>query len=148
MPVIAPIGVDESGQTYNCNADTAAGAIAGALKAHRLLLLTDVAGVLNKEKELLQQMDSVQVSGWVCVTGRAGARRIAKWPCRRLRQLRALPTEGSGQVWSSRLCGEAKQGIFNAWSERPWSFVSRPVGSICCFRGLASIFFVHLIYVW
>ncbi|CAM9454880.1 unnamed protein product [Pylaiella littoralis] len=61
VPVIAPIGVDESGQTYNCNADTAAGAIAGALKAHRLLLLTDVAGVLNKEKELLQQIDSVKV---------------------------------------------------------------------------------------
>lgn len=71
MPVIAPIGVDESGQTYNCNADTAAGAIAGALKAHRLLLLTDVAGVLNKEKELLQQLDSVQVGG----CNGAGARR-------------------------------------------------------------------------
>lgn len=61
VPIIAPIGVDESGQTYNCNADTAAGAIAGALKAHRLLLLTDVPGVLNKEKELLPQIDSVQV---------------------------------------------------------------------------------------
>lgn len=72
VPVIAPIGVDESGQTYNCNADTAAGAIAGALKAHRLLLLTDVAGVLNKEKELLQQMDSAQVGGCVGVTGRGG----------------------------------------------------------------------------
>lgn len=61
VPIIAPIGVDELGQTYNCNADTAAGAIAGALKAHRLLLLTDVAGVLNKGKELLRQLDSVQV---------------------------------------------------------------------------------------
>lgn len=61
VPIIAPIGVDEEGQTYNCNADTAAGAIAGALKAHRLLLLTDVAGVMNKEKELLRQLDSVQV---------------------------------------------------------------------------------------
>lgn len=65
MPVIAPIGVDKLGQTYNCNADTAAGAIAGALKAHRLLLLTDVAGVLNKEKELLQQIDSLKVGGGV-----------------------------------------------------------------------------------
>ena len=61
VPIIAPIGVDETGQTYNCNADTAAGAIAGALKAHRLLLLTDVAGVLNKDMELLRQIDSVQV---------------------------------------------------------------------------------------
>lgn len=63
VPVIAPIGVDKDGQTYNCNADTAAGAIAGALKAHRLLLLTDVAGVLDKDKKLLPQMDSGQVGG-------------------------------------------------------------------------------------
>lgn len=70
VPIIAPIGVDESGQTYNCNADTAAGAIAGALKAHRLLLLTDVSGVLNKEKELLQQIDSIKVGGWVGESGR------------------------------------------------------------------------------
>lgn len=61
VPIIAPIGVDASGQTYNCNADTAAGAIAGALLAHRLLLLTDVPGVLNKEKKLLPLLDSVQV---------------------------------------------------------------------------------------
>lgn len=63
VPVIAPIGVDAEGQTYNCNADTAAGAIAGALKAHRLLLLTDVAGVLDKEKRLLRNLDSIQVGG-------------------------------------------------------------------------------------
>lgn len=63
VPIIAPIGVDEKGQTYNCNADTAAGAIAGALKAHRLLLLTDVAGVLNTDKELLRQIDSLEVGG-------------------------------------------------------------------------------------
>lgn len=62
VPVIAPIGVDESGCTYNCNADTAAGAIASALNAYRLLLLTDVSGVLDKEKKLLQELDSVQVS--------------------------------------------------------------------------------------
>lgn len=61
MPIIAPIGVDDAGQTYNCNADTAAGAIAGALKAHRLLLLTDVVGVLDKDKNLLRQLDSIQV---------------------------------------------------------------------------------------
>eukprot|EP00904_Undaria_pinnatifida_P012220 jgi/Undpi1/8128/HiC_scaffold_24.g10599.m1 len=61
VPIIAPIGVDKEGRTYNCNADTAAGAIAGALKAHRLLLLTDVAGVLNKDMELLRQIDSIQV---------------------------------------------------------------------------------------
>jgi acetylglutamate kinase len=56
IPVIAPIGVAEDGQTYNINADTVAGALAGALKAKRMLLLTDVAGVLDKSGELIRQM--------------------------------------------------------------------------------------------
>ena len=47
IPVIAPIGVGDDGQTYNINADTAAGAIGGALRARKLLLLTDVRGVLD-----------------------------------------------------------------------------------------------------
>jgi acetylglutamate kinase len=53
MPVVAPVGADEDGQTLNINADTAAGAIAGAVKAKRLLMLTDVAGVLDGDKKLL-----------------------------------------------------------------------------------------------
>lgn len=53
IPVIAPIGVSEDGHTYNINADTAAGAIAGALNAKRLLMLTDVSGVLDKQGNLL-----------------------------------------------------------------------------------------------
>jgi len=56
IPVIAPIGVAEDGQTYNINADTVAGALAGALKAKRMLLLTDVAGVLGADGELIRQM--------------------------------------------------------------------------------------------
>jgi acetylglutamate kinase len=56
IPVIAPIGVAEDGQTYNINADTVAGALAGALNAKRMLLLTDVAGVLGKDGELVRQM--------------------------------------------------------------------------------------------
>nr|MEA2798643.1 acetylglutamate kinase [Phenylobacterium sp.] len=56
IPVIAPIGVAEDGQTYNINADTVAGALAGALNAKRMLLLTDVAGVLDKNGELIRQM--------------------------------------------------------------------------------------------
>jgi acetylglutamate kinase len=56
IPVIAPIGVAEDGQTYNINADTVAGALAGALNAKRMLLLTDVAGVLDKNGELVRQM--------------------------------------------------------------------------------------------
>jgi acetylglutamate kinase len=45
IPIIAPIGVDENGQSYNINADTAAGALAGALKAEKLILLTDIEGI-------------------------------------------------------------------------------------------------------
>ena len=56
IPVIAPIGVSDEGQTYNINADTVAGAMAGALEAKRMLLLTDVAGVLDKDGQLIRQM--------------------------------------------------------------------------------------------
>jgi acetylglutamate kinase len=56
IPVIAPIGVGPDGETYNINADTAAGAIAGALAARKLMLLTDVPGVLNKNKELISEL--------------------------------------------------------------------------------------------
>lgn len=61
IPVIAPVGVDAEGQTYNINADTAAGAIAGALGATRLLMLTDVAGVLDGERKLLPELTIAQV---------------------------------------------------------------------------------------
>ena len=57
IPVIAPIGVGDDGHTYNINADTMAGAIAGALGASRLFLLTDVAGVLDKTGQLLSDLD-------------------------------------------------------------------------------------------
>jgi acetylglutamate kinase len=56
IPVVAPIGLGEHGETYNINADTAAGAIAGALKAARLLMLTDVAGVLDAKRTLIPDM--------------------------------------------------------------------------------------------
>jgi acetylglutamate kinase len=56
IPVVAPIGVSVEGETYNVNADTVAGALAGALSAKRMLLLTDVAGVLDKNGELIRQM--------------------------------------------------------------------------------------------
>ncbi len=56
IPVVAPIGVAEDGQTYNINADTVAGALAGALKAKRMLLLTDVAGVLDADGALVRQL--------------------------------------------------------------------------------------------
>ncbi|GAA0463815.1 acetylglutamate kinase [Parasphingorhabdus litoris] len=56
IPVIAPIGVGDDGHTYNINADTMAGAVAAALRAARLFLLTDVAGVLDKQGELLTDL--------------------------------------------------------------------------------------------
>jgi len=56
IPVIAPIGVSEDGETYNINADTFAGAIAVAMGAKRLLLLTDVAGVLDTAGELISEL--------------------------------------------------------------------------------------------
>lgn len=56
IPVIAPIGLGENGETYNINADTMAGAIAATLGAERLLLLTDVVGVLDKDGELVADM--------------------------------------------------------------------------------------------
>ncbi len=56
IPVIAPIGVGSSGETYNINADTSAGAIAAAVGATRLLMLTDVAGVLSDTKQLMPEI--------------------------------------------------------------------------------------------
>lgn len=56
IPVIAPIGVSDDGHTYNINADTAAGAIAAAMGAARLLLLTDVSGVLDKQGKLVEEL--------------------------------------------------------------------------------------------
>ncbi|MEK7827615.1 MAG: acetylglutamate kinase, partial [Thermodesulfobacteriota bacterium] len=57
IPVIAPTGVGDGGETYNINADLVAGAVASALAAEKLILLTDVPGVLNGNKELIHTMD-------------------------------------------------------------------------------------------
>ncbi len=62
IPVIAPIAAGEDGQTYNINADTMAGAIAAALGAARLFLLTDVAGVLDKDGTLLTDLDPAAIA--------------------------------------------------------------------------------------
>jgi acetylglutamate kinase len=56
IPVVAPIGVGDGGETYNINADTAAGAVAGALGATRLLMLTDTAGVLDRDKKVMPEI--------------------------------------------------------------------------------------------
>ncbi len=61
IPVIAPLGAGRDGETFNINGDTMAGAIAGALTADRLLLLTDVSGVKNKDGEVLTAMTAPQI---------------------------------------------------------------------------------------
>lgn len=60
IPVIAPIGLGENGETYNINADTMAGALAGAVGAERLLLLTDIVGVLDQKKNLIPDLTEEQ----------------------------------------------------------------------------------------
>jgi acetylglutamate kinase len=57
IPVIAPVGAGKKGETYNINADVVAGAIAGALKAEKLILLTDQTGILDKDKKLISTLN-------------------------------------------------------------------------------------------
>ena len=61
IPIISPLGLGENKQSYNINGDTAAGAIAKSLKSRRLLLMTNVEGVLNKEKKLIEEISSKEV---------------------------------------------------------------------------------------
>jgi len=61
IPVISPLGMGRDGETYNINGDTVAGVIAGALKADRLLLLTDVAGVKDKQGTVLTEMSPARI---------------------------------------------------------------------------------------
>jgi len=65
IPVISPIGVGLKGETFNINADTAAGAIASALNAERILLLTDVAGVLDKNKKLISNLSKNKIESMI-----------------------------------------------------------------------------------
>ncbi len=62
IPVVAPLGLGENNQTYNINGDTAAGAIAKSLKSRRLLLMTNVEGVLSKDKKLMTEISSTRIS--------------------------------------------------------------------------------------
>ncbi len=65
IPVIAPVGVGEDGQAFNINADLVAGAVAGELKAAKLILLTDVAGVQDKEGTLLRSLQQEELEGYI-----------------------------------------------------------------------------------
>ncbi len=61
IPIISPLGLDNNKQTYNINGDTAAGSIAKSLKSRRLLLMTNVKGVLDKEKKLIEEISASEV---------------------------------------------------------------------------------------
>ena len=62
VPVIAPLGLDENNQTYNINADTAAGAIAKKIEARRLIIMSDVEGVLDNNKKLIPEINSESIN--------------------------------------------------------------------------------------
>ena len=65
IPVIAPLGAGNDGETLNINGDTVSGAIASALKADRLLLLTDVSGVQDKNGSIITELNSTQIKNWI-----------------------------------------------------------------------------------
>ena len=60
IPVISPMGLDEKGVAYNINADTAAGAIARSIKSRRLMLLTDIDGVLDNNEKLISEINTTE----------------------------------------------------------------------------------------
>jgi acetylglutamate kinase len=80
VPVIAPIGVDSAGRSLNVNADLVAGAVAGALKAEKLVLLTDVAGVLDKAGTLIPSLDAEATEAAIA-SGEIGGGMIPKVRC-------------------------------------------------------------------
>ncbi|MFM2153553.1 MAG: acetylglutamate kinase, partial [Pseudomonadota bacterium] len=80
IPVVAPIGVDDHGRSLNVNADLVAGAVAGALKAEKLVLLTDVAGVLDGDKKLVASLDARQAAASIA-SGDIGGGMIPKVRC-------------------------------------------------------------------
>ena len=60
MPVVTPMGLDEKGNPFNINADTAAGALARSIKSRRLILLTDIEGVLNENEKLIPEINTME----------------------------------------------------------------------------------------
>ena len=61
IPIVSPLGLDKNGQTHNINGDTAAMAVAKSVKSRRLLLMTNVDGVLDKEKKLIDEISSSEI---------------------------------------------------------------------------------------
>jgi len=77
IPVIAPLGLGVDGKTYNINADTAAGAIASSLKSKRLLILTDVEGVLDSNKNLVEEVNEEKIKEMI-ISGEVSGGMIPK----------------------------------------------------------------------
>ncbi|MCF8054696.1 MAG: acetylglutamate kinase [Deltaproteobacteria bacterium] len=92
IPVIAPTGASEDGDTYNINADLIAGAVAGALKSEKLILLTDVTGVLDENKSLIKTLNSARAEEMIA-TGVIAGGMFPKIKC----ALKAV-AEGVGKV--------------------------------------------------
>ena len=65
VPIIAPLGLDENNQTFNINADTVAGSIAKVLKARRLIIISDVEGVLDNDKKLIPEINSIKAKSLI-----------------------------------------------------------------------------------
>ena len=65
IPVISPLGLGKNNQSYNINGDNAAGAIAKSLKSRRLLLMTNVEGVLNKNSKLINEISSLEITDMI-----------------------------------------------------------------------------------
>jgi len=65
VPIIAPLGLDKNNQTFNINADTVAGSIARALKARRLIIISDVEGVLDNDKKLIPEINSIKAKSLI-----------------------------------------------------------------------------------
>jgi acetylglutamate kinase len=80
IPIIAPVGVGPKGQTFNINADLAAGKVAGALKAEKLILLTDVAGVQDKDGSLISSLEVAHARQMIA-SGTIGEGMIPKVEC-------------------------------------------------------------------
>ena len=99
VPVIAPVGVDDDGRTYNINADSVAGAVAGALKARRLLMLTDVSGIKDKNGELIRSLTADRAAALIA-DGTVSGGMIPKVECclEALRQGVAKVTVVDGRV--------------------------------------------------
>ena len=110
IPVIAPVGVDDEGNTYNINADSVAGAVAGALNAKRLILLTDVTGILDKDKNLISRLtrrDAAQAIEDGTISGGNDP------------QTRLLPSKPSNKAWKRPISSTADLKTPSCWNCSP-----------------------------